>query len=1482
MNTYQMLFELNASLGGGFNAAFSQGNKQVEAMRAQLEALNSTGSTSDLIGGISAALETVGVIKGLEAVYDTLSDCAEVAAQFETAMAGVKRTVGGDDSFINSLGESFKQLSTQIPITADELAGIATTAGQLGIAQQNVEQFTTVMAQLGTTTDLTADNAATMLAQFANITGTTEYDRLGSVVASLGDATATTASKVVDMAQGMAASAHQAGMNERDILAIAAAVGSLGIEAAAGSTAMSTLISTLYKSTETGDKLQQFASIAGMTSEQFKKSWGEDAVGTMNQFIQGLNDTERNGRSAVVILDELGIKNVRQTKAILGLASAGDLLTRTISQSNDAWNQNTALADKAGVMYDTTEAKMTMMQNAATNLQIAVGDALTPMIGSAADGLTDMIEPIAEFIEANPAIIQGLTAFTGVLGTATAAIGAFTAVSKIAAAASALFGAAIPGVGIIMGVAAAIGGLTLGVGLLADAYDAANPSFDTLDKQFDELNQKAKEQQEIIDLAEEYKALVADIESTEAAIKFKAELDIGDITDENLRKIDELKGKMEDKTAELKQTLELAGADDITDEDIQHLIDLASNVQTSDDTIRQNLELIGIENVTPEMINQVREFANTITSDSGLLEQQLRLIGFDDDTVTSMGYGSYKDFVDDVAAGNLVVNADGTVTQRLNLGEVSPTDMDLIREIAENNGYAVSAEGVVTQTLDIGQVKSSDIDTLERMKQNITNDTAKLSQTLELVGVDDITPEKLQRYLDLKVNTKDGDYNLKQQLYLDGVENIDRDKLNRLKEFIKAVQSKTGKAEQKLSAIIEDDQISKLGYSSLKEFTEAVMNGDVVINKNGTITQTINVAGDVEKLKEAHEQEKALAEAENASSAAADELAAKRERLKAITDELRSSSGGLITATDNETDAMLKQVEAYEAIAKARRASYTSQAQDVIKKQSQQYADSIRATEEAQVRIERATRQGEIAREFTTSGDAAEYLRNELDQLTTEVQGYTGFNWMSDTGDDAKELQERFYGLQETINAITGQNYDFSNNGLAGMDATLDEIEVGTLAAGNGWQVANDKAKEQGEIIENNARIQQEYIQNLVDGIVNGTLKEEELQALLEAQFEGYENGSKIVADTMNQVVQGVEAAKAAAEGAGDAAQTEADKAVAAVSNIISRMEELRQAYESAKESALKTLSGRFSLFGEVGEAAESISTDKMQSNMAAQQRYWEQYNQNLQSVLDKGLSKEIAQQLSDGSADSAAQLAMLANASETEIQKINESFQQVEASKELVASTIADMETNFTEGMEKLKEELNDTVEELNKDSEAAAAAKATMDAYVAELAANEGRAASQAQSIANAVNAALSSIMTNIDININAHYNGFDGGSSGSSSSSSSSNRAAVVRNRFASGTDYAPEGLAYVGENGPELMYLNGGEKILNANETANLVSRSASDGGNYVTVNFSPSYNIQGGDAANIRAVLQEHDQNMYDQVQLIMEEINTDRMRTSYT
>lgn len=390
--------------------------------------------TADSVKGLGTILASQELNEFAGKVKDALVECAQASIEFEAGMAGVKRTTGIVGPELDEMGDYFKQLSTEIPITTQELTTIATTAGQLGVkGKDNVQQFTEVMAKLATTTDLTAETAATMLAQFANITHVTDYERLGSVVASLGDATATTATKVVEMSQGIAAAGTQAGMRERDIMAISAAVGSLGIESAAGGTAMSTLISTINKATQQGgDKLKSFASVAGMSAGEFKKYWQDDAVSALNAFITGLNDTERNGRSAMLILDELGITNVRQTRAILGLAEAGDLLTGTIAQANQAWEENTALNEKAGIMFDTAKAKMQTLENASTNLKIAIGDALAPAIVGLAEGGQKAIEAITRFVQEHPNLTAALTAIaSGIVGVTTAIAGVKAAIKVL-------------------------------------------------------------------------------------------------------------------------------------------------------------------------------------------------------------------------------------------------------------------------------------------------------------------------------------------------------------------------------------------------------------------------------------------------------------------------------------------------------------------------------------------------------------------------------------------------------------------------------------------------------------------------------------------------------------------------------------------------------------------------------------------------------------------------------------------------------------------------------------------------------------------------------------------------------------------------------------------------------------------------------------------------------------------------------------------
>lgn len=395
---------------------------------------NEVDETAGSVQSLSELLASEQLQKFGQTIASVLADCVQASMDFEAQMAAVKRTTGMSDNEIAALGEHFKDLATQMPITTEELASIAANAGQLGVAKENVESFTTIMAQLATTTDLTAENASTMLAQFAAITGMdpSDYDKLGSTVAALGDNSATTASKIVDMAQGIAGAGSQAGMSEADILAISAAVGSIGIEAGAGSTAMSTLIQEIDKSTKTGgQKLDTFAKTAGMSSQEFIAAWKTDPAAAMATFISGLNDVERNGKSTIEVLEDLGITNVRQKRALIGLAEAGGLLNNSLKTGKTAWEENTALAEKSEIMYVTLQAKTTELESASNNLKIAIGDSLSPALGSLAETGTTVLNAVTKFVEDHPQLTEALTLTAAGIAGITTAFAAFKAAQKV-------------------------------------------------------------------------------------------------------------------------------------------------------------------------------------------------------------------------------------------------------------------------------------------------------------------------------------------------------------------------------------------------------------------------------------------------------------------------------------------------------------------------------------------------------------------------------------------------------------------------------------------------------------------------------------------------------------------------------------------------------------------------------------------------------------------------------------------------------------------------------------------------------------------------------------------------------------------------------------------------------------------------------------------------------------------------------------------
>ena len=335
-------------------------------------------------------------------------------------------------------------MAKELPASHEEIAGVAEAAGQLGIQTDNVVSFTKTMIDLGESTNMSAETAATSLARLANITKLPQdkFSNLGSAIVELGNNFATTESEITEMSLRLAGAGTQIGLSQANIVGLATALSSVGIEAEMGGSALSKAMVNMQVATQTGldamnqleeqtgmsrrelellasnnskgfkelaqsigkttdeingtisasKNLEGFADIAGMTAEEFKQAFGKDATGAIAAFIQGLGHAEEKGTTAIEMLDSMGISEVRLRDSLLRAGSASELFKDSISKANKAFEQNTALTDEANKRYETTESKVKALKNEVVDMAIDMG-------GPFVDALRDALKASKPLLE---------------------------------------------------------------------------------------------------------------------------------------------------------------------------------------------------------------------------------------------------------------------------------------------------------------------------------------------------------------------------------------------------------------------------------------------------------------------------------------------------------------------------------------------------------------------------------------------------------------------------------------------------------------------------------------------------------------------------------------------------------------------------------------------------------------------------------------------------------------------------------------------------------------------------------------------------------------------------------------------------------------------------------------------------------------------------------------------------------------------------
>ena len=369
----------------------------------------------------------------------------KASLDFESSFTSVRKTVDATEAEFDALASATKTMSTQVAASTTEINETMAIAGQLGIQNDYLVDFTRTMIDLGNSTNIVAEDAASTLAKFANITSMdqAQFGNLGATLVDLGNNFATTEADIMNMSLRLAAAGDQVGLSEAQILGFAAALSSVGVRAEMGGSAFSKALINMEVAAATGGQaLEDFARVSGMTAGQFKALWDSDPAAAFQAFIVGLAQMDEEGISAIATLQEIGVAEIRLRDTLLRAVNANELFSKAQEMANIAWDENTALTEEANKRYATTESRLTNLKNTAVLFAQQVGDDLNPTIQELIDGANDLLAGFLEMDEAQRQQIVKMAAYAAaagpvllVLGKATKGVGALsTGIGKFATA----------------------------------------------------------------------------------------------------------------------------------------------------------------------------------------------------------------------------------------------------------------------------------------------------------------------------------------------------------------------------------------------------------------------------------------------------------------------------------------------------------------------------------------------------------------------------------------------------------------------------------------------------------------------------------------------------------------------------------------------------------------------------------------------------------------------------------------------------------------------------------------------------------------------------------------------------------------------------------------------------------------------------------------------------------------------------------------
>ena len=398
---------IGASVGAAVSG-INQVKTSIAALKDSSKSMSERLKTlSDLsVSGMKASIGSI------TALGTSITALAAPAIQFESAMADVKKVVDfkTPEGFKN-LSKQLLDLTDTIPMTANELAAITASGGQLGVAEEDLKDFTTSIAKMSVAFDMSAEDSGDAMAKLANVYKIPIKDigKLGDAINELSNSSPAKASDIVNTLGRIGGVAKQFGLTENAAAALANSFISLGKAPEVAGTAINGMLTKLMTADKGGKKFQAALGAMGLSAKEVKKAISKDAQGALTDFLKKIEKLPKDKQMGILV-DLFGLEYADDVAVLASNTEVLDKSLKTLQETdkNGKPKYLGSMEKEFAARAATTENALGLLKNSFTKLGISIGQYVLPVINDFIGWLQPVILSISEWINTNSDLMTSI------------------------------------------------------------------------------------------------------------------------------------------------------------------------------------------------------------------------------------------------------------------------------------------------------------------------------------------------------------------------------------------------------------------------------------------------------------------------------------------------------------------------------------------------------------------------------------------------------------------------------------------------------------------------------------------------------------------------------------------------------------------------------------------------------------------------------------------------------------------------------------------------------------------------------------------------------------------------------------------------------------------------------------------------------------------------------------------------------------------